>query len=211
MAQVSREYKRIQISRLAEWLQGLLRIENIKAVLGSLKRRLFKLDFLEMRIDLTDKIISSPIWDDYSIQKYSEDLDEQCMSVLNSVGNLELWNRGRFRHAILSKVDHPEQDIFLVCDAGLIVGMAVLHRPTEKHTLPEIGYVAVRPEYRGKKIGHRLLMHILAETKKRQISQLVLRTDSFRIAAIKTYINVGFTPYITGDNVRKRWQRVMQQ
>jgi mycothiol synthase len=211
MAQVSREHKRLQISHLVEWLQGLLRIENIKAVLGSLKRRLFKLNFLEMRIDLKDKIISSPIWGDYSIRGYSEDLDEQCMSVLNSVGNLGFWNRARFRQSILSKVDDPEQDIFLVCGAGLIVGMTVLHMPTEKHTLPEIGYVGVRPEYRGKKIGYRLLMHILAEAKKRQIPKLFLRTDSFRIAAIKTYINVGFTPYITGDNVRKRWQRVMQQ
>jgi len=35
-----------------------------------------------------------------------------------------------------------------------------------------------------------------------------LHTDDFRLAAIQTYLNLGFSPMIAGENHRARWNTV---
>lgn len=196
---------------LLEWLNGLLVVENINAIVKSLKRRIFRFNFLEMRADLNAEEISSQIWDDMDIRGYSECFEKNCISLLNSVGSLGLWNRARFQNDILSSVEDTKNDIFVVCRADFTIGIAVIHKKSLSNNLNEIGYVAVRPEYRGERIGYKLLMYVLTEMKRRNINQTYLRTDSFRIPAIKTYLKCGFYPYIKNENEKKRWQNVMNK
>lgn len=195
---------------LAEWLNGLLRVENVSAVIGSLKRRMFKLDFLEMRIDLTNQEIPPQIWNGADIRGYSEYRERRYINLLNSVGSLGLWNKSRFQRDILSSVEDIKNDIFAVYENDSAVGFAVLHKESESSGLREIGYIAVRPKNRGKRLGYKLIMHILSAMKKRDIYQAYLRTDSFRIPAIKTYLKCGFYPYIRNENEKKRWQSVIK-
>ncbi len=194
-----------------KWLLGLLRRENIKAVLGSLKRRIFKLNFLEMRIDLNNAEIHSQSHLNTAIRGYSSDLEGKCISMLNSVGSLGFWDQARFQKDILSTVDDAKNDIFIVNNSGSPVGFAVLHKKNLSNGLREVGYIAVRPENRGKRLGYELITHILTEMKKRGIDQAYLRTDSFRIPAIKTYLKCGFYPYIKNENEKKRWQSMMKK
>lgn len=192
------------------WLIGLLSRENIKAVLGSLKRRIFKLNFLEMRINLNSAKIPSQSHLNTAIKGYSSDFEEKCISLLNSVGSLGFWEQSRFQKDILNTVDDAKSDIFIVSNSGSPVGFAVLHKKNLSNGLREIGYIAVRPENRGKSMGYELIIHILTEMKKRGIEQAYLWTDSFRIPAIKTYLKCGFYPYIKNENEKKRWQGVMK-
>ena len=164
-----------------------------------------------MRADLNAEEISSQIWDDMDIRGYSECFEKNCISLLNSVGSLGLWNRARFQNDILSSVEDTKNDIFVVCRADFTIGIAVIHKKSLSNNLNEIGYVAVRPEYRGERIGYKLLMYVLTEMKRRNINQTYLRTDSFRIPAIKTYLKCGFYPYIKNENEKKRWQNVMNK
>lgn len=194
-----------------EWLSGLLRLENISAIIGSLKRRVFKLNFLEMRITLDDEATPSPPLDGMTIGGYSEHLEKECIKLLNSVGNLGLWNQSRFQREILPSIEDVKRDIFIIYNNASVVGFAVLHKKSLNNDLTEIGYIAVKPESRGKKLGYKLLMYILAEAKRRNIAQVYLRTDSFRIPAIKTYLKCGFHPYIKDENEKRRWQKVMKK
>ena len=195
---------------LFDWLNGLLRIENIGAIWGSLKRRIFRLGFLEMRADINN-VLPSPVWGDIEITGYSEYLERQCIDLLNSVGSLGLWRPSRFHKDILASVENPDRDIFIICDANYAIGFAVLHKRLPNCDLPEVGYVAVRPKNRGKKLGYKLLMYILAEMKKRNMSQAYLRTDSFRLPAIRTYLKAGFYPYMKGEVDRRRWQKALNK
>ena len=195
---------------LLKWLIGLLGAENIKAIIGSLKRRAFKLNFLEMRIDLNSAEIPSQSHEDMTVSGYSKDLEEGCISLLNSVGSLGFWDQSRFHKEILNTVYDAKNDIFIVSNSGSPVGFAVLHKKILSNGLREVGYIAVRPENRGKRLGYELIIHILTEIKKRGIEQAYLRTDSFRVPAIKTYLKCGFYPYIKNENEKKRWQSVMK-
>jgi len=196
---------------LFEWLKGLLRPENISAIIGSLKRRALRRDFLEMKIDLNNKKISSITIDGMKITEYSEKIERDCIGLLNSVGSLGFWNPSIFRKKILPSVDNPEKDIFILFDkrSNVAVGLAVLHKRNLNDNSAEIGYVAVRPESRGKGIGYKLLINILAEMKRRDISYAYLKTDSFRMPAVKTYLKAGFYPYIRNEEENRRWQGIM--
>lgn len=196
---------------LFEWLNGLLRLENINAIMGSLKRRIFKLGFLEMRIMLNNGTVPFRPVDGVEIRGYSEHLENECIELLNSVGSLGLWNRSRFQKDILSSVEDVKQDIFIVGSDNSVVGFAVIHKKPFTGNTREIGYVAVRPESRGKKLGYKLLMHILAEMKRRNIDSAYLRTDSFRLPAIKTYLKCGFYPHVKNENEKRRWQDAMDK
>lgn len=194
-----------------KWLFGLLSQENIKAVIGSLKRRIFKFNFLEMRIDLNSAEISSQSCEDMVIRGCSKDLEEGCISLLNSVGSLGFWDQSRFQKEILNTIDDAKNDIFIVSNSSSPIGFAVLHKKPLSNGLREIGYIAVRLENRGKRLGYELIIHILTEMKKRGIEQAYLRTDSFRIPAIKTYLKCGFYPYIKNENEKKRWKGVLKK
>lgn len=196
---------------LLEWISSLFRTENINAIMGSLKRRIFRLNFLEMRISLNNKTINIPSRDGFVIRGYSKYFEDGCISVLNSAGSLGPWNKSRFKREILLSVADMPNDIFIVCDGDTVAGITVFHKKSPVNGLNEIGYVAVRPGYRGKKLGYKLLMHILAEINQRNIACIYLRTDSFRIPAIKTYLKTGFYPYMKNKNECKRWERIMRK
>mgnify|MGYP001558253668 FL=1 len=196
---------------LFEWLKGLLRLENISAIIGSLKRRALRRDFLEMKVNLNNKKISSITIDGMKITEYSEKIEKECISLLNSVGSLGFWSSSVFRKKILPSVDDPEKDIFILFDKSskVAVGLSILHKRNLNNNSAEIGYVAVRPESRGEGIGYKLLINILAEMKRRDISYAYLKTDSFRIPAVKTYLKAGFYPYIRNEEENRRWQGIM--
>lgn len=193
------------------WVKSLFTFENIRAVLGSLKRRIFRLSFLEMRISLSGKSFPSPVFEDVKVEGYSERLEKGCINLLNSIGSLGFWNPRKFGDEILSTVENPREDIFILSEGNLVVGLTVLHKKSLSDNSAELGYVAVKPENRGKKLGYNLLLHILARMKNRGINYGYLKTDSFRLMAIKTYLNAGFHPYIRNDNERKRWQKALDK
>lgn len=195
---------------LLEWLKGLLRAENLRAAAGSLNRRILRRNFLEMDIALGDETLS-PSSDAPEIRRYSEDLEGECIGLLNSIVSLGFWSRCRFRKKILSSVENPGEDIFVLCETGSVAGFAVLHKRARGCDSSEIGYIAIRPESRGKKLGYRLIMHLLAEMRKRKIPRAYLLTDSFRIPAIKTYLRVGFRPDIKNEGEQKRWRKIMDK
>lgn len=193
------------------WFKSLLTFENIKAVLGSLKRRIFKLNFLEMRVSLNEEPFPLSAFEGVELKGYSGHLEDGCINLLNSIGSLGFWNQERFSDEILSTVENPAKDIFILVEANSIVGLAVLHKKSLSDNCAEIGYVAVKSENRGKKLGYNLLLHVLAQMKNRDIDYGYLKTDSFRLGAIKTYLNTGFRPYIRNDNEKKRWRKALNK
>lgn len=78
-------------------------------------------------------------------------------------------------------------------------------------TMPDAGvvhWVGVVPAHTGKRLGYWLVLTALhrmaAEGRKRSY----LMTDDFRLPAIKTYLNCGFTPLLVHENQRERWRKV---
>jgi N-acetylglutamate synthase-like GNAT family acetyltransferase len=197
---------------LFKWFRCLLRTENIKAIIGGLKRRMLGLDYLEMRVALNNGIMKpSILGKKLEIRRYSGELKKECIDLLNDVASIGPWNQSSFQQKILDTVENPKSDIFVVFMAKSVVGFAVIHKKSLSDNSAEIGYVVIKSGSRGKKLGYKLLVYILSEMRRRGISYAYVRTDSFRIPAIKTYLKCGFCPYIKNGNDRKRWQDVMDK
>ncbi|MDP2922710.1 MAG: GNAT family N-acetyltransferase [Candidatus Omnitrophota bacterium] len=197
---------------LLVWFRSLFRLENLKAIIGSLKRRILRSTYLEMKMVLDNKIIQPlKLENNLEIRGYHESLREDCINLLNSIGSLGLWNRLSFEKRILDCVEEPEKDIFILLAGNSVVGFSVIHERSLNDNSAEIGYVAVKPQSRGNQLGYKLLVYILSEMKKRNLSYAYLKTDSFRTPAIKTYLKCGFCPFIRNKNQKKRWQNVMNK
>ena len=72
----------------------------------------------------------------------------------------------------------------------------------------ELNWVAADPEHRGKGLGYA----VCAAATRRFIESgrqwVCLRTDDFRLAAIKVYLGLGYVPYLFAPDMRARWRRV---
>lgn len=72
-----------------------------------------------------------------------------------------------------------------------------------------IHMVACKPNFRGKGIGHILNNIALNALKKAGMKTAFLTTDDWRLAAIKTYLKVGFTPDLESEpDFKERWEKI---
>jgi mycothiol synthase len=75
---------------------------------------------------------------------------------------------------------------------------------------PVIGYlhmVGVSPEHQGKQLGYWVSLAVLHHFVAVGRMEAVLQTDDFRLAAIKTYLRMGFEPVLIHENQRERWRK----
>jgi mycothiol synthase len=76
--------------------------------------------------------------------------------------------------------------------------------------LPELGWVAALPEYRGRGLGYAVCLAVLHGAAAAGYLELFLRTDDHRLSAIRTYLRLGFTPWLIDPSAEERWQRIYQ-
>ena len=91
----------------------------------------------------------------------------------------------------------------------LVATAMAQHVPADLHPQGGVlGWVARDPAHKGKRLG----LAVCAAAVVRLISacyrRIYLRTDDQRLAAIKTYLRLGFEPFLFCDGMAERWQAV---
>ncbi len=71
--------------------------------------------------------------------------------------------------------------------------------------------VGILPEHAGKGLGKQVSLAALHKMKQEGRSKAMLNTNTFRLPAIKTYLNIGFTPHIIDDEHVERWRTAAEQ
>ncbi len=82
--------------------------------------------------------------------------------------------------------------------SGKITASAMAtHQPTALHPSGgEIGWVAASPGHSGKGLGKAVSVAALRRLTEAGYKRVFLKTDDFRLAAIKTYLNIGVIPFL---------------
>ena len=78
---------------------------------------------------------------------------------------------------------------------------------------PGSGYlhwVAVDPNHRGQRLGFFLSLAVLHTFKTLRCTDALLETQDHRLAAIKTYMTLGFLPQYPDESHRERWEAVLK-
>jgi len=86
------------------------------------------------------------------------------------------------------------------------------HNPSEVHTFgAELGWVAGDPRHAGKGIG----LVVVANATRRMVeagySRIYLKTDDWRLPAIKTYLRLGYVPFLYAPDMSERWKAICRQ
>lgn len=92
---------------------------------------------------------------------------------------------------------------------GTIVATTMAtHNPSELHPFGgELGWVAGHPAHAGKGLGAATCTAVTARFLRAGYRNIYLKTDDFRLPAIKTYLKIGFVPFFqVGPDHPARWQ-----
>ncbi len=134
-------------------------------------------------------------------------------SLLDRNGELGRWDPDRARPLFASGSPMPLDGSFLVSRDGTPVATAQLHlhtAPDDAYSpVPELGWVSVLPEHRGLHLGLTVCSAVLHYAAERGHRAIFLRTDDQRLAAIRTYLRLGFEPWMYDASAPGRWRAVM--
>jgi len=137
----------------------------------------------------------------------SEDADAYCRLMRRA--GFSGWNQVA---AVLERA-LPEGVFFVENRQGRLVATAcALHHPGRLHPSGgELGWVAVDPVYRRQGLGTAVCLAAVKRLLQAGYRRIYLLTDDWRLAAIKTYLRLGFFPFCYRPGMKPRWQEVARQ
>ena len=72
-------------------------------------------------------------------------------------------------------------------------------------------YVGTHPEHVGKRLGFEVSLAALQQADSERRAAATLLTDDVRIAAIKTYLRLGFVPVLSHESHADRWRAILKK
>ena len=165
---------------------------------------------LEMVIPLS-KVVGLPdLWPPpgYTLRGYRPGDEDRLVDLLISVG-FEEWTREKLD----AYLDGPERrrGTRIVTHGKDIVALTFASQRVLKPKIGALDYVSSHSEHRGKKLGEAVCTSVLKYLVHHAYPWVTLSTDDFRLAAIKVYLNLGFTPKMHREDMPERWEAVRKQ
>lgn len=123
-------------------------------------------------------------------------------------GAIGQWDEESTAQQFLGDPGVSMESVFFLVAGGDYVATA-----TDKR-LPasDIGYlhmVAVAPHYRGRRLGRCISLAALTHMRARGCRSAILDTDDFRLAAVCTYLGLGFVPDNLEADHPERWRIIL--
>jgi len=83
--------------------------------------------------------------------------------------------------------------------------------PTADGVDPELGWVVVDPEHRGRGLGLLVCRAVMRYVARIGYDHAYLLTDDFRLPAIRTYLRLGFEPVAVDSGHPARWAAIYRR
>jgi predicted TIM-barrel fold metal-dependent hydrolase/ribosomal protein S18 acetylase RimI-like enzyme len=147
----------------------------------------------------------------YAIRNYREGDAARFIRLMRRAG-FTTWDRKTLDALLRSALPGG---IFLVVhkrSGDLAATASATHNPTEQHVAGgELGWVACDPAQRGRGLGALACALVQQRFQAAGYADIYLRTDDFRLPAIKIYLQLGWKPFMSDAGMPKRWQAVLEQ
>ncbi len=102
----------------------------------------------------------------------------------------------------------PERVLFITYNDEPVATASAWYKEKFGADAGYIHMVGVLPGHQGRRLGYWVNMAALQQFVAENRKSAVLQTDDSRLAAIKTYIRLGFEPYLIHENQRDRWHEI---
>jgi mycothiol synthase len=147
----------------------------------------------------------------YTLRTFQSEDEDAYLNLMAEVGfdtfdhdSLKHWLMRVLPDGFFIIVHHPMNEIVATAMAS--------HNPDPIHPFGgELGWVAARVEHRGHGLGSVVCAAATARFIKAGYRRIYLRTDDWRFPALKTYLNLGYTPFIYGpepQRMQARWKAI---
>jgi mycothiol synthase len=148
----------------------------------------------------------------YSLRHYIDSTDDRYWEQIISESFSARYGSGYFADRLKSSdAFRPERVLFICCNDKPVATASAWHSAKFGVTTGQVHYVGVLPGHQGKKLGYLISLAVLYRFVTDGFTDAILETDDFRIAAIKTYIKLGFEPLLVNENQRQRWKDVLSE
>ncbi len=119
------------------------------------------------------------------------------------------WTAGKLDE-YLARPERLEGSRAIECNGRLVAATFASQRRLDP---PEgaLDYVVCHPDHRGRRLGRIVCAAVMRYLVAAGYDTITLLTDDWRLAAIKTYFNLGFTPIMTRRDMPDRWLEVRRQ
>ena len=128
-------------------------------------------------------------------------------------GELGEWNVDRAMPYFAANSRMPLAGAFFVTAGGAPVATAQLQlKPDGPYApVPELGWVAVDPAHQGHALASVACLAVMRYAASTGHRDIFLLTDDGRLPAIRTYLKLGFEPWITDASHPDRWKTVQEK
>jgi mycothiol synthase len=130
--------------------------------------------------------------------------------LLHANGELGEWDQTRVEKQAAEWI--PFEDTFVVTDAaGAFLATACTCPPSGgcPPDQAELGWVAAHPAARGQGLGRVVCLAAMHRALAKGYQQILLRTDDFRLPALRLYFSLGFAPDLDSDpSYPARWEAI---
>jgi GNAT superfamily N-acetyltransferase len=106
--------------------------------------------------------------------------------------------------------DETVRATLVVADGGRLVATASLQVRPDIPGCGWVRWVATDPERRREGLARASVIGVLALAGQAGCREARLRTQTYPLAAISLYVQLGFEPLVTGDAEREVWERVIR-
>lgn len=176
-------------------------IENLKAVINGKKYTQLKMHLYDL--ENLQEINLPP---DYEIRTFKKGDEKIWCRIVNETvgGNLK---KDDFIKRFSSKKQFDPEGLFFLYYKTKPCGTVLAWK--EDKNLGVLHYLGILPEHTGKNLGYMLSLYALKYFRKKEIKEIFLTTDDFRLPAIKIYLKLGFKPVILDEFHLRRWNKIL--
>ena len=104
----------------------------------------------------------------------------------------------------------PERVLFVTWDGAPVATASAWYRPEWGVETGYVHYVGASPAHKGRRLGFQISLAVLHRFVCEGRTRAVLETDDFRVPAIKTYLELGFQPWLVEADQRQRWRTIVE-
>jgi mycothiol synthase len=146
----------------------------------------------------------------YALRVYQDADDQQLLDLLSSDGE-PMGEAGwqEYRNKLLPNGLFLIEDLR---DARLIATAGAVHNPNPgRYYFPfggELGYLIVAQDRRRQGLGTAVCSAVVRRLRSAGYENIRVCVQEHRLPAIRTYLQLGFEPFLHSVEVEQRWQRV---
>jgi len=147
----------------------------------------------------------------FELRTFGSDDVVRWAELLAANGELGEWDVERASRYFAAESQMVLAGSFFVTHGDKPVATAQLHRhPDDTYSpTPELGWVAALRDYRGQGLGRAVCLAVLHFAASAGYDTIFLRTDDHRLPAIRTYLRLGFEPWLVDPSAPERWARIL--